>query len=338
MKINLLLIALAAMILFAAFIFTPTEEEKKVVVYVSHDQDYSEPILREFEELSGIRVDALYDTEATKTVGLVNRLLAEKNRPVADVYWNNEPMRSVLLKKNGVLKPYCSPNAADIPEEFKDKDCYWTGFAARARVIIYNKDEVNESDAPKSIFDLAKAKWKGKVCIAKPTLGSTATHIAALFAALGDDGAKAFLLKLKNNSVQVVESNSMVRDQVTAKECWIGLTDTDDAYDAILAGKPIGMIFPDQEKDGLGDLVFPNTVMLINGAPHESEGKKLIDFLLTVDVEEKLAKSALQIPLKASSPVPAGIPKKIRTMNISFEDAYSWLETSNNFILEEFLV
>ena len=93
------ILVIVALIILLGGLISPLKEERKVIVYVSHDQDYSEPILNEFEELSGIRVEALYDTETTKTVGLVNRLLAEKNNPIADVYWNNEPMRSILLKK-----------------------------------------------------------------------------------------------------------------------------------------------------------------------------------------------------------------------------------------------
>ena len=153
-------------IILALFLVSKTKEENVVVVYVAHDQDYSEPILKEFERKTGIKVMALYDTEATKTVGLVNRLLAEKNRPQADVFWNNEVIRSILLKHNDILQPYCSSNANDIPEKYKDPECYWTGFAARARVIIYNTQKIQDEEAPRSIFDFIDPKWKGKACIA----------------------------------------------------------------------------------------------------------------------------------------------------------------------------
>lgn len=322
----------------AAIPFLP-KEEKVVVVYVSHDQDYSEPILKEFEEVTGIRVDATYDTEATKTVGLVNRLLAEKNNPLADVYWNNEPMRTIILKKNDVLQPYCSPGAEDIPKYYKDENCYWTGFGARARVIIYNLNFVSEASKPISIFNLTNPAWKGKVCMANPLLGSTSTHMAAIFALLGEEGAKDFLLKLKENRIQILESNSMVRDKVVLGDCWVGLTDTDDAYDAIKEGKPIEMVFPDQFEGGIGNLIFPNTIMLINGAKHPEEAKRLIDFILSAKVEEELAKTALQIPLKASSTLPPNVPdaEKIKPFNVSYEEIYENLDVSNHFLQEIFL-
>ena len=78
---------------------------REVTVYVSTDRVFSEPILRAYEQQSGVRVNAVYDTEETKSTGLANKLLAEKNRPQADVFWSNEPVRTLVLKRNGVLAP-----------------------------------------------------------------------------------------------------------------------------------------------------------------------------------------------------------------------------------------
>ena len=72
--------------------------ERTVTVYVSTDRVFSEPVLREYERWSGVRVNAVYDTEETKSTGLANRLLAEINRPRADVFWSNEPVRTLVLK------------------------------------------------------------------------------------------------------------------------------------------------------------------------------------------------------------------------------------------------
>ncbi len=74
------------------------KDANEVVVYVSEDQVFSEPILRDFEVDMGIKVKAVYDTEETKGTGVMNRLIAEKNNPQADVYWANEPIRAIILK------------------------------------------------------------------------------------------------------------------------------------------------------------------------------------------------------------------------------------------------
>jgi len=111
-------------------------DQKEVVIYTSVDQIFSETILSDFEKNTGIKVKAVYDVEASKTVGLVNRLLAEKGHPRCDVFWNSEVGRTIFLKQKGLFTPYTSPSAKDISLQFKDKDGYWTGFAARAKSQI----------------------------------------------------------------------------------------------------------------------------------------------------------------------------------------------------------
>jgi len=99
----------------------PQEVDRTVTVYVSTDRVFSEPILRQYEKRSGVKVNAVYDTEETKSTGLANRLLAEKARPQADVFWSNEPVRTLVLKSREVLASYRSPNAMGIPEALVEK-------------------------------------------------------------------------------------------------------------------------------------------------------------------------------------------------------------------------
>jgi iron(III) transport system substrate-binding protein len=279
----------------------------EVTIYVSTDREFSEPVLKAFEQKTGIKVKAVYDTEETKSTGLANRLLAEKNNPQADVFWSGEPVRTLVLKKRGMLAPYKSAVADGIPVTFKDAEGYWTGFSSRIRVIAYNTNLVKPEEAPKSILDLADPKWKGQIAIADPRFGSTSFHVAALYIELGDEKADDFFRKLKANDVKVVDGNSVVRDMVARGEVKVGLTDTDDVNVAIEDKKPITMVLPDRE--GMGVPVMPNMVSLIAGAPHPDTGKKLIDYLLSPEVERMLAQSeAVQIPLHQGVEPPKNIP------------------------------
>src|SRR3989337_557468 len=179
----------------------------EVVVYTSEDKIFSEPVLQTFEKKTGIKVRAIYDTEETKSTGLVNRLIAEKANTQADVFWSGDPARPALLEFKGIITPYFSSTAAAIPKPYKDEDGHWTGFSARARIILYNTNLVSMDERPLSLFDLTKAVWIGQVAIANPLFGTTSIHIAALFIVLGDDKAKIFLNDLKKNSVRIVSSN-----------------------------------------------------------------------------------------------------------------------------------
>lgn len=291
-----------------------------VTVYVSTDRVFAEPVLQAFERQSGIRVDAVYDTEETKSTGLANRLLAEQTRPHADVFWSNEPVRTLVLKSRGVLAAYQSPSATGIPDTFKDPQGYWTGFSARLRVIVYNTNLVPADEAPASVLDLAAPQWRAQVAIADPRFGSTSFHVAALYAQLGDERADAFFGALKANEVRVVDGNSVVRDLVARGEIKVGLTDTDDVNVALEAGLPVAMILPDRE--GFGVPVMPNMVSLIAGAPHRSEAARLIDFLLSPEVERMLAASdAVQIPLHRGVEPPPLMPRidGLRSMTVDYE-------------------
>lgn len=308
------------------------EGQKEVVVYTSVDQVFSEPILKDFEKKTGIKVKAVYDVEATKTVGLVNRLMAEKENPKCDVFWNNEIVRTIVLKKKGVLTPYSSPSAEDIPSQFKDKDYYWTGFAARARVLIYNTKMLKETDLPKSIFELTEPKWKGKVALAYPLFGTTATHIAALYAILGREKAEEYLKALNANKVVIVDGNSVARDMVVKGKLPLAFTDTDDANVAIQSGKPVKMIYPDS--NGIGTLLIPNTVALIKGCPHPDEGKKLIDYLLSKEVESKLAFcESANMPIRDGVKKPLHVPEfsSIKAMEIDYYKVAENLDRSARF-------
>lgn len=113
---------------------------RQVVCYTSTDQVFAEPVLRAFEQETGIKVRAKYDTEETKSTGLANLIQQEKGRPQGDVFWSSETGRAIALQAAGCLAAYHSPSATDIPAAFKDPGGFWTGFSARARVILYNRN------------------------------------------------------------------------------------------------------------------------------------------------------------------------------------------------------
>jgi len=329
---------IAAALMLACLAGCGGEEKPVVVVYTALDEMFSRPILARFEEQTGIEVQPVYDTEASKTTGLVMRIINEAGRPRADVFWNNEIAQTIVLKQKELLEPYASPAAEAIPGPYKDPEHYWTGFAARGRVIIYNTDLVDEP--PASILDYLDPKWKGRAAIAKPLFGTTATHAAALFALWGEDKAQTFFRDLLANDVAVLAGNATVRDMVASGAYAWGLTDTDDANGAVEDGLPARWQFPDQEQDGLGTLVIPNTVAVVKNAPHPEAARKLVDYLLEPDVERALAEMrGMQIPLNPAVDAPQNVPRmsEIRTMAVDFNVVAAQMESAAAFIRREFL-
>lgn len=288
--------------------------EPQVVVYTSVDQQFAEPVLKAFEAKSGVKVLSVYDTEAAKTTGLVNRLIAEQGRPQADVWWSGEFAQTVTLADKGVLAPYSSSAAADIPAGFKDPAGLWTGFGGRARALLVNTELVPANQRPDSVDDLAAGGLDGdQIGLAYPVFGTAATHAAALYAVRGAAEARAFFQQIADRGVRIVDGNSVVRDMVADGQLAWGITDTDDACGAVARGAPVEIVLPDQGADGEGTLVVPNTVAKVAGGPNPTQAEALLDYLLSGDVEADLIRSGWfqisprGVPVESDCPVPSTV-------------------------------
>ncbi|MBX3728934.1 MAG: extracellular solute-binding protein [Candidatus Sumerlaeia bacterium] len=299
-----------------------TRQAGEVVVYTALDRQFSEPILKLFEERTGIRVRPVYDTEAVKTVGLVNRLLAERQRPTCDVFWNNEIIHTIRLKREGLTEAYDVPNAASLPVPMRDPDRHWYGFAARARVLAINTDRLPDpATHPARVADLTDPRWKGRAGFAKPLFGTTTTHAAIIWALDGEQGALNFWRRTLDNGIMYA-GNAQARDAAADGEIDWCLTDTDDAVGAIMDGKPVRIVYPDSGPGEIGTVLIPNTLVLVRNAPNRDNGLALIDFLLSEEVEELLAASrSAQIPVRSHLIPPDGLPGlgAVRMMPVDWE-------------------
>ena len=250
-----------------------------VVIYTSQDEVYAQPILSNFTARAGIKAKAVYDSEAVKTVGLVNRLIAEKNRPQCDVFWNNEEMRTRQLAAAGVLR---ETNA-------------FACFGFRSRRIVYNTNLLSRADVPVSVAALTNKAFYGKVALAYPLFGTTSTHFLALRQAWGEAGWLEWCRALQANKPFVVDGNSVVVKLVGKGEAAIGLTDSDDA----LAGRedklPIDSVLP---KDG--GFFIGNSVAVIRHAPHPAAAQKLMEYLTSEEVRRELEKASAIEPASAA--------------------------------------
>jgi iron(III) transport system substrate-binding protein len=315
-----------------------SRREPEVVVYTALDQDFSQPIFADFTGQTGISVKAKFDTESTKTVGLAQSIIAEHERPRCDVFWNNEILNTLRLERQGLLRPYKSPAAAKFPASARSPQALWHGFAARARVLVVNTNQVPEERRPKSIRGLVDAQWYERCGIAKPLFGTTATHAACLFAAWGDEEAKDFFSAVKNNA-RIMSGNKQVAQAVGAGSLAFGLTDTDDAIIEVERGMPVAIIYPDQREGDLGTLFIPNTLAIIKGSPNPETAEKLVDYLLSEDVERRLAEGpSAQIPLRPGVPASSRVktPAEVRAMEVDWAAAAEKWDAAAEFLKTEF--
>ena len=275
-------------------------------VFVSLDQEFSEPLLKRFATELGFAIEQTHDTENAKTVSLVGHISEERAHPRCSVYWNNELANTVYLAEQGLLEPYESPSAADVPAMWKDPQHRWTAFAARARILVVNTELLPDpSQWPTSYKDFVDPKWKGRCAVARPTTGTTLTHFTAMKKVLGDEAFEAWFAGMRAHDVQVLNSNGATLQAVREGQLAFAFTDTDDYHVAREKGFPVACVFPDQHEGGIGTMLIPNSVALIKNGPAPAKAKQLIDKILSRQTEALLAAGdSAQLPLRSGIPAP----------------------------------
>ncbi len=283
--------------------------QKEVVLYTSVDEPVARPIVQEFEKRTGIKVRLKTDTEASKTAGLVQSLRAEKANPQCDVFWNNEPFHTISLAEEGVLGAYESPVAKEVMPQFRDPKNRWASNGLRMRMIAMSPGVSGAAN----VEDLIDPKFKGKVCMAFPALGTTAGHLAVMRLKWGQEKYEAYLKGLMANEVKLLGGNSEVVKQIGLGNMSVGLTDNDDVDSMIreVGADKIKAVPAAMGNDG--PLAIPTTVGLVAGAKHDAEAKQLIDYLLSAEVEGKLkaanfAVRSVRPGLSTSQPLPPEMP------------------------------
>ncbi|MBK7403530.1 MAG: ABC transporter substrate-binding protein [Phycisphaerales bacterium] len=273
----------------------------EVVLYSSVDDFLLQQVIRAFEASSGIHVRALGDTEATKTTGLVERLIAERERPRADVWWASEPFGTIRLAAMGLFEPVKLELRPPVEERFapmlRGRDGLWHGIAFRARVIGVREGRFDEGSTPRRVADLAEPRLKGRIGMARPRFGTTRGHMAALAQAWGMESFREWLLALRSNGVRLYGGNSSVVRAIADGEIDVGLTDSDDVWGARRNSWPVVAVFEAVDHDGdspwpsFGPMLLPNTVARVKGGPNGAQAGALIQFLLEGPAEEMLALS-----------------------------------------------
>ena len=339
-SIRSILFLLLLVIISSMLITGCGEKEKTVTVYTSVDRNFSELVFKDFEEKTGIKVLAGYDTEASKTTGMVNKLVEEAKNPRADVFWNGEFSQTIMLKEKDVLTPYKSKSADSIPDKYKDTDGYWTAFGGRARCILVNTDLLKAEDFPSSYSDFLNEKYPAdKIAMAYPLFGTTATHAAALYALWGDEKAEDFFRKLYERGIRIVDGNGVVRDLVVDGQMIFGITDTDDALGAVEKGAKVSIIFPDQGEGQDGTLIVPNTVAMVKKRQQNDNAKVFIDYLLSEETEKYLVEIGwIQAPVRDLAVKAAGVDLGgIKTLDVTLDKVYDKLEKSISALKEIYI-
>jgi len=301
------------------------EDLGSVVIYTPHNAEEVNPVVKEFQERTGIRVDVV----AAGTGELLKRIEAESNNPLGDVMWGGGAESLDSFKE--YFDSYVIEDDDKIPTHFKDKEYLWYGFSALPMVIIYNKKLVKPEEAPTSWEDLLDEKWKGKIAYADPARsGSSYTTLVTLLTAHKDEGdegwdfVKKFIGSLDG---KLISSSSGVYKGVADGEYSVGLTLEKAAMRYIKAGANIEMVYPED-----GTSAAPDGIALIKGAKNIENAKKFIEFSFGKDVQNFAAKEFNWRSTRTDIDSPEGLGPMEEIKLVDYD--FSWAANNKEAVLD----
>jgi iron(III) transport system substrate-binding protein len=279
--------------------------DERLVVYSGRTENLVGPLLEEFAEATGVRVDVLYGDSADLAV----QLDTEGDRSRADVFVSQSPGAMGYLDGKGRLLALPDSLLARVDERFHATDGDWVGLSGRVRVLVYNEDAVDASELPDSVLDLVDERYAGRVGIA-PTNGSFQDFVTGMRELLGDDETRAWLEGMADNGARTYANNEAVRLAVERGEVDVGLVnhyynerakaedpDVPTENHLFAAGDP-------------GSLILVTTVGVLDTAgDRRADAEALVRFLLGREAQQYFAAETFEYPLvDGVRPVVADLP------------------------------
>ena len=249
-------------------------EENRLVIYTSHKEDVYGPIVKEFEERTGIWVQV----EAGQTEELLAQIAGGESG--CDLVFGGGV--DSLEAHRELFAPYVSGGAGEIWPDYRCEDGTWTPFSALPVVLIYNP-KLCRINPPADWDSLLDPAWRGRIAFADPAAsGSAYTALATLLQVMPGGAEQVMGAFVRNLTNGVLASSSDVVSAVADGSCYIGVTMEDVAL-GIQAGYDIAMVYPER-----GTSVVPDGMAVVAGCAHQENAQKFIDFALGADVQSYL--------------------------------------------------
>lgn len=273
-------------------------ETRELVIYSGRNEKLIQPVAEAFEQQFSVKVQL----KAAGATELANLIMEEKNNPRADIYVANDAGALEKLRAEKTLEAYTSDRLKQVPEDVKAPDNTWHAVTMRARVIMYNKDLVKESELPKSLKDLAGPRWKDQIGMATGANESVIANVTALRIAEGDGATEKFLGDLLKNGVKIYKGHGDVRKAVGRGEIKLGWVNHYYFHQQKneKENNHVAVIYPDQ--DGAGVTVNISGAAIVKGAKNMGNAKKFMDFLLTPETQKLFAEVNYEMPVLPGVP------------------------------------
>ncbi len=255
--------------------FAP-EREERLSVYTSHKREVYGPIVKEFEERTGIWVEVV--TGGTNE--LLERIDGEgSDAPRCDVMFGGGV--ESLAAYAGCFEPYTCAEADALKSSVREEGDLWTPFSSLPVVLIYNPRLI-DSDALSGWADLLDQRWKGRIALADPAVsGSSYTAVLTLLQCLPGEDWTLLGELAENLDGTILDDSGEVPEAVSDGLCYLGVTLEETALRAMDQGADIAIVYPEE-----GTSNVPDGCALVRGAPHRENACRFLDFVQSKDVQQ----------------------------------------------------
>jgi iron(III) transport system substrate-binding protein len=275
-----------------------------ITVYSGREEEIVAPLFTQFEEQTGIQVEARYGESAE----LAATLAEEGDASPADIFFAQDAGSLGAVASEGLLAPLPKETVGRVDARFRDPESRWVGTSGRVRVIAYNTEAIAESELPRSVLELTDPRYKGKIGL-PPTNASFQAFVSALRITVGDDAARAWLVGIEANEPKIYEKNSQVLEALAVGEIELGLVNHYYLF-LLREEQPDAPVENHYLEGDAGGLVNVAGVGILAASERAATAQQLVDFLLSDGGQRFYTERAeeAEYPLVEGIPARAGLP------------------------------
>ncbi len=274
---------------------TGASAQEKVILYSAHNDAIISAMVPRFEAETGIKAEVV----KAGSGDIINRVLAEKDNPRADVIWS---IGGEQLEAQADLLEAYKPSDAEMIDPVFNVGTNWLPYTAIVNVFIVNKDKLAAAEYPRTWKDLGRADLKGRISSARADKsGSSYMQLATVLTIYGDTGWDVYKPMLENFVLS--GSSSAVPRFVNDGEAVVGITLEDNAYKYVAGGGPVEIVYPED-----GTVAAPDGIALVKGGPNPDNGKKFIDWALSKSTQEFLVQEMGRRPIRTDVAASGDLP------------------------------
>jgi iron(III) transport system substrate-binding protein len=289
-------------------------DREALTIYSGRSENLIGPLLERFSEETDIAIDVRYGD----STDLALLLAEEGDRTPADVFLSQSPGAIGFLAERGLLERLPADLLADVDSRYESEQGLWVGVSGRRRVLVYNRDRVDEDELPASVFDLTGPRYAGKVALA-PTNASFQDFVSAMRQVAGDDEARSWLRAMAAGGAPTYANNNAIVEAVGRGEVTMGLVN--HYYNERFLAEDPGLpsrnhIFPG---DDLGSIVLVTAASVLAQSAHDENAERFVGFLLSREAQRYYADETFEYPLAAGVEPAEGLPALPADVGLSYD-------------------